>query len=441
VREDADVTGEERVEDDGSIAAGPPVSSARRTQSAGSAPRPTGHLARRIRLGLIIGSLSALAPLSFDLYIPALPELTREFGVSASEAQLTLTACLVGLGLGQILFGPLSDRLGRRPPLLAGLGVYCAASLACALAQSLYGLVALRFVQGLAGASGIVIARAIVRDLRSGSAAARLFSYLMLVTGLAPILAPIVGSQLLRATSWRGLFVTLTAIGFVLLLASALGLGETLPAERRRRERWRHAARPFVRVLRDRIFVGYALVLSAAFGEMFSYIAGSSYVLQDIYGVSPQLYGGIFGLNALGLTACGQINALLIGRVSIRRLLAFGVIMSAAAGLGLVAVVIGEVGLAGILPCLFTMVASAGFILPNATALALRDHPLDAGTASALLGGLSLLTGAVVAPLAGVAGSSSALPMAVLMGTLGLGGVVALASTLARHGARPVVDG
>ena len=384
-------------------------------------------LRRRIRLGLIIGSLSALAPLSFDLYIPALPELTRDFGVSASEAQLTLTACLVGLGLGQILFGPLSDRLGRRPPLLVGLGVYCAASFACALAQDLYELVALRFVQGFAGAAGIVIARAIVRDLRSGAAAARVFSYLMLVTGLAPILAPIIGSQLLRVTSWRGLFVTLSAIGLVLLVASATGLRETLQAERRRRESWRHAARPFVRVLGDRAFVGYALVLSAAFGEMFSYIAGSSYVLQDIYGVSPQLYGGIFGLNALGLTACGQINAVLVGRVSPRRLLTFGVVMSAAAGFCLLAIVlVGGTGLRGILPCLFVMVSGAGFILPNATALALRDHPLDAGAASALLGGLSLLTGAVVAPLVGVSGSESAVPMAALMACFGAGGIGAL---------------
>src|SRR3990170_81118 len=224
------------------------------------------RMIRRVRLGLIIGSLTALAPLSIDLYLPALPELTHDFRVSASEGQITLTACLVGLALGQIVFGPLSDRLGRRPPLLVGLAAYAAASFACAFAQSLWLLVALRLVQGLAGAAGIVIARAIVRDLRSGAAAARVFSYLMLVTGMAPILAPILGAQLLRVTTWNGLFVTLGLLGFALLLATAAGLDETLPVSRRRGESVPETAHTFIGLLRDRVFLGYALVISFAFG-------------------------------------------------------------------------------------------------------------------------------------------------------------------------------
>jgi DHA1 family bicyclomycin/chloramphenicol resistance-like MFS transporter len=384
-------------------------------------------LIRRLRLGLIIGSLTALAPLSIDLYLPALPELTSSFGASASEGQLTLTACLAGLALGQMLFGPLSDRLGRRPPVLAGLAAYGAASLACAFASSLWVLVALRLVQGLAGAAGIVIARAVVRDLRSGAAAARFFSYLMLVTGMAPILAPILGAQLLRVTTWNGLFVTLAIVGFLLLLATAAGLDETLPASRRRRGSVHETVRTSISLLRDRVFLGYALVLGFAFGELFAYIAGSPFVLQDIYGVSPQLYGGVFALNAVGLVVSGQINAALVGRVAPARLLAFGVAVSVTAGLCLLAVVlVGGIGLAGILPCLFAVVASLGFVMPNATALALTDYPHVAGSASALLGVLQFLIGAAVAPLAGAAGSESAVPMAVVIAALGVAAVAAL---------------
>ena len=385
---------------------------------------------RQVRLGLIIGCLSALAPLSIDLYLPALPELTHGFGAGASAGQLTLTACLAGLALGQVVAGPLSDRLGRRRPLLVGLGIYCAASLACALAPSLWVLVALRLLQGLGGAAGIVIARAVVRDLRAGAAAARVFSMLMLVTGVAPVLAPVVGAQLLRVTSWRGLFVALSIIGLLLLLAVAVGLDETLPADRRRRGSWSQTARTFDRLLRDPIFLGYALVIAAAYGELFSYIAGSPFVIQDAYGVSPQLYGGVFALNALGLVVCGQINAALVGRVTPKRLLAFGVVIAAAAGLCLLAfVIVGGIGLAGILPCLFVVVASLGFVMPNATALALTAYPHVAGSASALLGLLQFLIGAAVAPLAGASGSASAVPMAVMIALLGMGGIGALGLT------------
>ena len=389
-----------------------------------------GALTRRIRLGLIVGSLTALAPLSIDLYLPALPELTRDFGVSASEAQLTLTACLAGLALGQMVAGPLSDRFGRRPPLLVGLAVYCAASFACAIAPSLEVLVALRLVQGLAGAAGIVITRAIVRDLRSGAAAARVFSYLMLVTGMAPILAPILGAQLLRVTTWNGLFVTLAIVGFALLLATAAGLDETLPASRRRRGSVHETLVTSLGLLRDRVFLGYVLILGFAFGELFGYIAGSPFVVQDLYGVSAQKYGGIFALNALGLVVFGQINAALVGRVAPTRLLAFGVAVSAAAGLGLLAVVLGGIGLVGILPCLFAIVASLGFVAPNATALALTDYPHVAGSASALLGVVQFLIGAAIAPLAGVAGSESAVPMAVVIAALAVGSVGALGLSL-----------
>lgn len=385
---------------------------------------------RRVRLVVILGALSAFGPLSIDLYLPALPALTRDLGAGASAGQLTLTACLAGLAFGQLVAGPLSDRLGRRRPLLAGLAAYVAASLACALAPSIGALVALRFVQGLAGAAGIVIARAVVRDLRSGAEAARLFSFLMLVTGLAPILAPVVGGELLRVTSWRGLFVALALIDVVLLAAAAGWLEETLPTARRHDGGLRETGRAFGVVSRDRVFVAYALLLSLSFAEMFAYIAGSSFVTQDLYGVSSQTFALIFGLNALGLTACSQVNGALVGRLGPRRLLSIGLGLGAAGGLTLLAVVVaGGIGLAGILPCLFVAVSSIGLVLPNATALALADYPHVAGSASALVGVTQFLVGAAIAPLVGIAGTRSALPMGIAMAALGLGAVGVLAAS------------
>jgi MFS transporter, DHA1 family, multidrug resistance protein len=382
----------------------------------------------RLRLVVILGSLTALGPLSVDLYLPGLPELTRDFGARASEGQLTLTACLAGLALGQLLAGPLSDRFGRRGPLLVGLVAYCAASLACALAPSIYALVALRLLQGFAGAAGIVIARAVVRDVSSGVAAARLFSALMLVFGVAPVLAPVVGGQLLHVTSWRGLFVTLALIGLPLLLATAFWLEETLPPERRGGGGWRQTTRTFRRLAHDRMFVGFALCTGCAFAAMLAYIAGSPFVVQEIYGVSPGLYGVIFGVNSLGLIACSQLNGMLVGRLGLRRLLGVGLVLGASAGCSLLAIVlVGGVGLAGILPCFFVVVASLGFVAPNATALALADYPDVAGSASALLGVVHLILGAASAPLVGVAGAESAVPMAALIAAFGVAAVAALA--------------
>jgi MFS transporter, DHA1 family, multidrug resistance protein len=390
----------------------------------------TGTTVRRVRFVLILGALSAFGPLSIDLYLPGLPELAHDLDAKAWEGQLTLTACITGLAIGQLLAGPLSDRLGRRRPLLVGLFAYCAASLACAFAPSIFALVALRLVQGFAGAAGIVIARAVVRDLRSGAAAARVFSLLLLVTGLAPTLAPILGGQLLRITSWRGLFVVLAAIVFAMLLGTAAGLPETLPRERRNRAGWRETSRTFHELSRDRVFMGYALVLGISFGEMFAYISGSPFVLQDVYGVSAQLFSVIFAVNALGLVACGQINAALVGRVSPERLLAAGLAVGALSGVSLLAVVlVGGVGLAGILPCLFAMVSSIGFVLPNSAALALVEYPHVAGSASALLGVLQFCIGAAVAPLVGVAGANSAVPMGIVVATLGLASAGAMIAT------------
>src|SRR5438876_5569985 len=276
---------------------------------------------RRVQFVFILGALTAFGPLSIDMYLPALPSLSRDFGTGAAQAQLTLSACLLGLALGQVIAGPLSDKLGRRRPLLVGLAAYALASLLCVVAPSVYVLVALRFIQGFAGAAGIVIARAIVRDLHSGVAAARFFSLLMLVNGLAPILAPIFGGLLLRYTSWHSVFIVLAIIGTLLLLATATGLGETLPPDRRQSGGVRATITTFRQLLADRPYMGYALSCGLAFADMFAYISGFPFVLQDIYVISSQLFSVIFGTNALGLVIASQVNGRLVGRVPPVRLL------------------------------------------------------------------------------------------------------------------------
>ncbi len=390
-----------------------------------------------MQLVLILGALSAFGPLSIDMYLPSLPTLSRDLSASASAAQLTLSACLLGLALGQVIAGPLSDTLGRRRPLLFGLGAYALASLLCAVAPSVNVLIALRLVQGVAGASGIVIARAIVRDRYTGIAAARFFSRLMLVSGIAPIAAPLIGGLLLRFTSWRGVFIVLAIVVTLVLLAAATGLAESLPPDRRQSGELRTTLATFRRLLVDRAFVGYALSCGLAFAAMFSYISGSPFVIQDIYGLSPQAFSLIFGTNALGIGIVGQISGRLVGRVSPRRLLAGGLTATAVGGAALLLMVIGHAGLVGILPALFVMVASIGMVLPNATALALADHPRTAGSASALLGVLQFAIGAAAAPLVGVAGPGTALPMALVIALLGISALMTFA-LLGRRSPAPV---
>ena len=376
---------------------------------------------------LILGGLSAFGPLSIDMYLPGLPHMTDDLGASASTGQLTLTACVLGLAFGQVLAGPFSDRLGRRRPLLIGLVAYAAASVACALAPTIWTLIPLRFVQGLAGAAGIVIARAIVRDLYSGDAAAKMFSLLMLVMGTAPIFAPIIGGQALRVMSWRGIFWLLAGIGVLLFAASALWLNETLAADQRHSGGLRSVLGTFGRLLHDRSFMPYALSFGLAFGAMFTYIAGSPFVLQEIYGASPQAFSAVFAVNSIGIVALGQLNGRLAGRVEPLTMLRVGVTTMAVAGCALFAVVaIGSLPLAALLVPLWVLVASMGLVFPNTTALALAGHPEVAGSASALLGVLQFVIGAAAAPLAGIAGTGTAVPMGATMAALSLASLAAL---------------
>jgi DHA1 family bicyclomycin/chloramphenicol resistance-like MFS transporter len=353
------------------------------------------------------------------MYLPALPVLSRELGASVAQTQLTLSAGILGLSLGQVLAGPSSDALGRRRPLLIGLAAFAVASLLCLIAPSVAVLTVLRFVQGVAGAAGIAIGLAIVSDLYAGSVQARVFSLLMLVSGLAPIVAPVIGSQLLAVTSWRGIFVILALIGLALLLAVAFALEETLPPVRRQSGGLAASVRAFRDLLLDRRFVGYAFASGFGFAAGIVYISISPFILQNIYGLSPQRVGMLFGINALGLVIVAQVGGKLVGRVSSQTLLAWGVTMLALGAMALLLVVLGGIGLLGMLPALFVVVASLGLIAPNATALALRDVQA-AGSAAALLGVVQFSIGAVAAPLVGMAGTATAAPMAGAIAAFGI---------------------
>jgi DHA1 family bicyclomycin/chloramphenicol resistance-like MFS transporter len=378
------------------------------------------------RLVLLLGALAAFAPLSLDMYLPGLPELSDDLGAGASATQLTLTACLLGLAMGQLLLGPVSDARGRRAPLLAGLVAYAAASIACAAAPSIATLVVLRFAQGFAGAAGIVIARAIVRDVSSGAAAARLFSTLILVTNIAPIVAPIAGGQLLAVTDWRGVFVVLALIGGGLLVATLAMVDETLPEHERGASSLRATLATFGMLLRQRAFVGCTLSCGLAFAAMFAYIAGSPFVLQDVYGMSATEFSFAFALNAVGILGAGTLSRRLAGTVAPERLLGAGLAIGATGGGALLLVVATDVvGLAGVLPALFCVVASMGLVIPSATTLALAGARSVAGSASGLLGLAQFAFGAAAAPLVGLAGEDTALPMAIVIAALGAGAVTA----------------
>jgi DHA1 family bicyclomycin/chloramphenicol resistance-like MFS transporter len=380
---------------------------------------------RRLGLIILLGALTAFGPMSIDMYLPAFPVLTAHFHTSASAVQLTLTACLAGLALGQLVYGPMSDALGRRRPLYGGLVGYVVASGLCAVAPSVGVLVGLRFVQGFGGAAGIVIARAVVRDMYDGVAAARYFSLLMVVNGLAPMLAPLLGSEIMRYGSWTGVFAVLAGYGLILLLGMAFGLPETLPPERRRSGKLADTVRTFGRLSRDRAFVGYAVCGGLVFAAMFAYISGTPFILQEIYHISPRAFAIAFGTNALGIVLVGQLNALLLRRFPPRTLLTGSVSVHLLGALGVVAAV-GTHRLALLLPPLFLVVSSVGAVLPNTTALALSGHPDAAGSASAVLGVGQFFLGALAAPVVGLGGTGTALPMAVLILALSVAANAAL---------------
>ncbi|SNT26433.1 MFS transporter, DHA1 family, bicyclomycin/chloramphenicol resistance protein [Asanoa hainanensis] len=382
-------------------------------------------LRQRVRLVVVLGSLIAIGPLTIDMYLPALPSITDDLGTTSTAVQLTLTGTLAGLALGQLVIGPLADALGRRRPLLAGLALHVVASVLCVVAPSIAVLGTLRVVQGLGVAATSVVAMAVVRDLFSGSAFARLFSRLMLVMGLAPILAPTLGSAVLEATNWRGVFVVLAGFGVLLTLTALLALRETLPPERRRRGGMADTVRTYGELARDRVFVGMVLVAGFAMAALFAYVAGSSFVFQDQYGLDERQFGIAFGAGAVGLITATQLNVRLLRRWTPQRVLVGALTLGTAAGaLLIVFAATGFGGLATLLAALWLVLFSGGLAMPNSAAVAMTRHGEAAGTAAALLGAVQFGTGAVAAPLVGVLGNDG-----LAMATVVAGGMVA--STLA----------
>ncbi|MGC3864703.1 multidrug effflux MFS transporter [Micromonospora chersina] len=363
---------------------------------------------------VLLGTLTAIGPLSLDMYLPAFPAMTRDLGADQAGIQLSLTTCLIGLAIGQFVTGPLSDRWGRRRPVLIGVVAYAVLALTCAAAPSAPVLAAARFAQGLAGGMGVVVARAVVRDLYSGREAAKYFSRLTLVFGVAPVAAPSVGSLVLRFGDWRAVFLTLGAIGLLLSVAVARRLPETLPAERRSTGGLAATARTMRSLAADRVYLGYALTQGFAFAGLFAYISGSSFVFQDVFGVSAAAFSLVFGLNALALVATGQANARLLDRFSPRRLLVTALVVGGAAAAGVLTGALAG-SLAVVAVTLFAFVGSLGMVTPNSTALALDAHARHAGTAAALMGGVQSVIGALAAPLVGLGGEGSAVPMAVVL--------------------------
>jgi DHA1 family bicyclomycin/chloramphenicol resistance-like MFS transporter len=388
----------------------------RTTRAERKTPRREGTL----RFLLILGGLSAFGPLSIDMYLPALPRLAVDLGASDSTVQLTLTAFIVGLALGQVVAGPLSDAYGRRVPLLIGLALYVVGSVAAAVSPDITLLIIARAVQAMGAAAGIVISRATVRDLFSGKAMTKFFSMLMLVNGLAPIIAPVLGGQLLNFTTWRGVFVVLTGFGVLLLVVVAVAMPEPLAVANRTPARLGGVLRTYAGLLADRAFLGYALASGLMFAGLFAYISGSSFALQGVYGLSPQQFSLVFGLNGVGIVLAGQLNGRLVGRFSERTLLAAGLIVAAAGGLGVLFAVTAGLPLIGLVIPLLVVVSSIGLVMPNASSLALAEHARSAGSASALLGVLQFAIGGVATPLVGLGGPGTAVPMAATMAGFGV---------------------
>ena len=377
-------------------------------------PAPTGG--RYVQLVLVLGALIALGPLTIDMYLPAFPSISAELGASDAATQLTLTGMLGGLAVGQLLIGPLSDAFGRRRPLVAGLVTHLVASLFCAVAPSIYVLAGVRVLQGFAGAAISVVAMAIVRDLFSGYAVAKLMSRLMLVIGLAPILAPSLGGLVLELTSWRGIFGVLAGAALLLTVVAVLGLRETLPPERRRPANPRATLATYRGLVGDRSFLALVFIAGLMMSSIFAYVSGSSFVLQDGYGLDERTFGLVFGVNAAGLTVASQVNPLLIRRFGVVNVLSGAILVAVTAALALVvAGATGFGGLIGVLVPLGVVIAAGGLSLPNTPALALTRHGEAAGTAAAMLGAVQFGVGAAIAPLVGLFGSTNAVPMGGVM--------------------------
>ncbi|GAA4476227.1 multidrug effflux MFS transporter [Rhodococcus olei] len=363
---------------------------------------------------LTLALLSAIAPLATDMYLPGLPRLGEDLGTSTSTVQLTLTTFMAGLGIGQLIVGPLSDGWGRRRLLLGGTVAFAVSGVLCAVAPSAGVLIAARLLQGLSGGAAIVLARAVIADRARGDAAAKLFSIMMIIGGVAPVVAPIAGGALLGPIGWRGIFWVLAAAGVVMVVGVLTLVPETLAPERRHGGGLSALARNTRYALGNRRFVGYAATFVFGFGALFSYISASPFVLQDVLGLTYGQFSIAFGVNSIGIVLGSIVNTRLIGRFHARQMLTFGVLLLTAAGLALVLeVTVGGTDRVVVLPLLFVMTSAIGFVMGNATALGQSQVPDAAGTGSAVMGAGQFGLAALVSPLVG--GSAAGMATSILV--------------------------
>lgn len=357
-----------------------------------------------VRTMFVVGPLSVFGPLSIDLYLPSLPELAGDLGATDSQAQLTMSACMLGLGVGQLVAGSLSDRLGRRRPILVGVALFALLSLACALAPTIELLLAVRFLQGMAGAAGMVVSMATIRDMFAGAELSRYMSLQALVTAAAPILAPVLGGQLARVMDWRGIFGVLAGMGVALLALAAIGLKETLPAEHRGAHRPKTTRRRFVAVMKDRQFLLVTITTACTSTGFFAYLSMSSFIFQREYSLSAAGFSMLFAANSVAILLGSQLSGFIVRRVGPRRMyLAAVAIGLAAAGL-LLAVAGAGVAVGTFAVTLSIMLFASGLSGPNATTIALHHHGARAGTASSLYGFVMFSVGPVVVPLVSTIG-------------------------------------
>jgi MFS transporter, DHA1 family, multidrug resistance protein len=382
-------------------------SSRKRLIAESTSPEGESKPPSRARMIVVLGALVALGPLTIDMYLPALPKIADDLSVSSSVAQLTLTGTLAGLALGQLIVGPLSDSLGRRGPLMAGIVLHMLASLLCLFAPNIVVLGVARGLQGIGAAAAMVVAIAVVGDLFAESAAATVLSRLMLVLGVAPVVAPSLGAAVLLKASWYWVFAALVVLAGALLLLAALALPETLPAAHRRPLKVRSIAATYLELLRDVRFVILVLVGALAMSGLFAYIAGASFVLQGHYGLDQQAFALVFGAGAVALIGATQFNVVLLRRVAPQTIVLWALVAAALAGVVFVGLSYEHIGgLPGFVVPVWAILAAMGLVIPNAPAVALSRHPDAAGTAAALLGAAQFGLGAAVAPLVGVLGNN-----------------------------------
>jgi DHA1 family bicyclomycin/chloramphenicol resistance-like MFS transporter len=381
---------------------------------------------------LLMGALTAIGPVSIDMYLPAFPEMAANLGATGSQVERTLAAYLIGMAGAQLIYGPLADRFGRKPPLYGALIVYILASAGCALAPTVEFLTVCRVVQAMGGAAGMVISRAVVRDHYSTQEAARALSMLMLVMGIAPILAPLVGGQVLALAGWRAIFAVITVAGIALLMAVSRIMVESLPPEKQVALSWGHIFRTYWGLIRHRRFVAFALSGGMGSATMFGYIVASPRLFIEHFGVSPQSYGFIFGFNALSLIVGSQVSARLLKTHRPEKLLPWALTAMMSAGLAALALTLtGWITMPLIMLCMMSFMFTQGFVGPNSAAMALSDQGRQLGSASAMMGTITMSCGALAGLTVSLWDMAGPAPLGWIMG-----GCTTLAFFLGRRARR-----